>query len=414
MAILNRRALLAVGVGGALTALTTALWAAPKFLSGSITSSDNRRTRVALQADGDFKYRYFTLSQPDRLVIDIDGMVQNNALMALANKVQPNDSFIARIRLGQKDAQTVRIVFDLKRPIQANISRNKNNLIVDLVEKTTNPNTIKNAVAAPATQKAKASSNQSDELGALIEQRQQQYATDTTVQKSATKRRPVIMLDAGHGGKDPGAIGPSGLKEKDVTLAYALETKRLLEAKGYEVHMTRDNDTFVKLADRRRKARDVKADLFISIHANASEQTNVRGSDIFVWGAQANSERARKLAQAENDVDYMDGMPSVGNKNVDMILTDMMRTQTETDSSRLGNQILRRFTRHGKVLQNQVEKGDFVVLRSLDIPSILIELAFISNPQDEKLLADKAYRRNMSVAIADSVENYLKNAILNS
>lgn len=403
MAILNRRALLAVGVGSALTALTTALWAAPKFLSSNITSSGNHRTRVSLQANGAIKYRYFTLSQPDRLVVDIDGMVQNNALMALANKVQPNDSFIARIRLGQKDAQTVRIVFDLKRPIQANITPSKNQLIIDLQEKSNNKNTLNTAAAT---------SNNPDELGSLIQQRQQQHVQATP--QTPPKRRPVIMLDAGHGGKDPGAIGSTGLKEKDVALAFAHETKKLLEAKGYEVHMTRSNDTFIKLADRRRKARDVKADLFISIHANASEQSTVRGSDIFIWGAQANSERARKLAKAENDADYVDGMPSVGNKNVDMILTDMMRTQTATDSTRLGNQILRRFARYNKVSQIQVEKGDFVVLRSLDIPSILIELAFISNPQDEKLLADKAFRRNMSAAIADSVQQYLKHTILNS
>lgn len=412
MAKLNRRTLLIMGVGSALTALTTALWAAPKFLSGSITSSGERRTRIVLKADGELQYRYFTLAQPDRLVIDIDGMVQNSALTELAQKVQAADGFIARIRLGQKDAKTVRIVFDLKRPIQAHITRGQNSLIVDMTPSKQASNSITQTNSTTSNKRTPKTPNQAidggeDPLGELLRQRQQPQA----VQK--VKRRPVIVVDAGHGGKDPGAIGPSGIKEKDVALAYARDLKQLLQAKGYEVHMTRDDDRFIKLAERRRKARQVNADLFVSIHANASENPNIRGSDVFIWGAQANSERARKLVQAENDADYADGLPNVENKNVGMILTDMMLAQTETDSSRLGNQMLRRFANHGKVLQKTVDKGNFVVLRSLDVPSVLVELAFISNPEDEKLLASKTYRRNMTLAMSESIEHYLKNAILN-
>lgn len=404
MAKLNRRTVLAIGVGSALTALTTALWAAPKFLSGSIQSVGTRRTRVILKSDGEFNYRYFTLTQPDRLVIDVDGMVQNQALMELAKKVPAADSFIARIRLGQKDANTVRIVFDLKRPIYAKIVRQQNHLLIDLSE--SKPMLVGQKPHQSSDNNTLDKNKQEDTLGNFIEEKKQAKITSS--------RRPVIVLDAGHGGKDPGAMSPrTGVKEKDIALSYARETKKLLEAKGYNVYMTRDDDTFIKLAERRRKAREVKADLFLSIHVNSSENHLVRGSDVFVWGARANSESARKLAQAENDADYVDGMPSVGNKDVDVILTDMMRTQTETDSSRLGNAMLQRFAYYGKVLQKNVDRGDFVVLRSLDIPSVLVELGFISNAEDEKLLLNKTHQHNMAVAMADSVEIYLKNTILN-
>lgn len=408
MAKLNRRALLALGLGGALTALTTALWAAPRLLSGSITPAGKRRTRITLNADSHFEYRYFTLSNPDRLVIDMDGIVQNNALTSLAEQVRNHDAFISRVRLGQKNANTARIVFDLKHPIHAQISRNKNSLTIDLTPKNNiapPPNTANKADTAAHHTPAPAD----DPLNDLLQQRQAAHNPPA----ANPQRKPVIVLDAGHGGKDPGAIGPTGVKEKDIALAYARETKKLLERKGYTVHMTRDNDTFIKLAERRKKAREVKADLFISIHANASENPAARGSDVFIWSVHANSERARKLAQAENDADYADGIPNVGNKNVDMILTDMMRTQTEIDSARLGNQMLNRFAQYNKLLQTRVDKGDFVVLRSLDIPSVLVELAFISNPQDEKLLVDSTFRRNMSNAMAESVSHYLKNTVLN-
>lgn len=410
MAKITRRSLLLLGVGSGLTVLTTALWATPKLLSSNIqaiTHKNNHRkqTRVTLTANAPIQYRYFTLANPDRLVIDINGMVKNSALMSLPQKVSASDRFMSRIRLGQKDAQTVRLVFDLKRPTQAHITTKGNQLQIDFSEY--NKTIATSATLANANQ----TTQKNDPLEELLQKHQSRnQQSEATIH--TRKRRPVIVLDAGHGGKDPGAIGPKGTYEKNIALTYAHEVRKLLEKKGYTVHMTRNNDTFIPLADRRRKARSVKADLFLSIHANASENKAARGSDVFIWGAKANSERALKLSQAENQADYVDGLPNVGNKNVDMILTDMMRTQTENDSTRLGNQILKRFSQHNELFQSKVGKADFVVLRSLDIPSVLIELAFISNPEEEKKLNNRTFRRNMSAAIADSVEDYLNNAVL--
>lgn len=419
MSRINRRKLLLAGMGGALALITGGLWAAPQFLSGSINSQAGgsgaaRRTRVTVETDAPIKFRYFTLPAPDRLVIDIEGIVQNRALSTLAQQVPPADSFIANIRIGQKDAQNVRLVFDLKQPVQAKITALppsgslKHRLQIDLQTRAA----AQAAKAAPARPAQAAENN--DPLMAMLEQKkqQEQQAAEAAAAKKAP-RKPIIVLDPGHGGKDPGAIGSSGLKEKDVALAVARDTQKRLQAQGFQVYLTRDDDRFISLKGRRDIAHQVKADLFVSIHANASESPEPRGADVFVWAAKPNSERARKLQKAENEADDVAGIPSVGNKNVDMILTDMMRTQTSNDSERLGSLMLQSIARHSKLRTKTVDKADFVVLRSVDIPSVLVELAFLSNPQDEKLLASAAYRSQMADSISQSIGRYLKNAILN-
>lgn len=412
---LNRRKLLLLGMGSSLTLITGGLWAAPQLLSSSINSNAGtptaRRTRVTVETDAPVKFRYFTLPNPDRLVIDIEGIVQNRALSTLAQQIPPADSFIANIRIGQKDAQNVRLVFDLKQPVNAKITTLKpsgslkHRLQIDMQTQSGK------ASAATAAAPAKAAQND-DPLMALLEQKQREAAAAKTTQ-TPSKRRPIVVIDAGHGGKDPGATGPSGVREKDVTLAVARDIQKNLTAQGIEVHMTRSGDTYVSLKKRRDIAHDVQADLFVSIHANASDSSAPRGSDVFIWAPKPNSERARKLQKAENEADDVAGLPSVGNKNVDMILTDMMRTQTSHDSERLGSLMLRNIARHNKVHSRHVDKGDFIVLRSVNIPSVLVELAFLSNPADEKLLASNHFRSQMSADISNSITQYLKNAILN-
>ena len=221
------------------------------------------------------------------------------------------------------------------------------------------------------------------------------------------------MLDPGHGGVDPGAIGPGSVKEKDVAFAVALAAQSQLKAKGYIVHMTRTTDVKIPLLARRQKARQVNADLFISIHANSAEGApTARGADVYIWG-HANSERVRRLAKSENDADLVDGLPSVGNKDVDTILSDMMQSQTTADSTRLGNLILRNISGKVKLHRSQVDTANFLVLRSLDIPSVLLEMGFISNPQDEKLLSSANYQRSIAAGIAQAVEQYMKHVTLN-
>ena len=273
---------------------------------------------------------------------------------------------------------------------------------------------------------APASAIGDDPLMDLLNSRQQQAQSaqppatpPQTVQPTApeaqpsgnakTNRKPVIVLDAGHGGKDPGTTGVSGIQEKSVVLATALETKRQLQAKGYTVHMTRSGDNFIKLAERRAVAQRTKADLFISIHANASASPASQGVDVYVWG-KANSEQARQIALAENAADKIDGLPDVGNKNVNAIISDMMQAQTSTDSAKFGKLLLNQFGKFTKLRKGSVETADFVVLRSINVPSVLIELGFLSNPDEEKQLSNSNQRRRFAIAIADAVQQYWKTA----
>ena len=248
-------------------------------------------------------------------------------------------------------------------------------------------------------------SNQQPAQQPPTQAQQPQAATN----QAKTHRKPVIVLDAGHGGKDPGTTGVTGIQEKSIVLATALETKRQLQAKGYTVHMTRSGDTFIQLAQRRALAQRVKADLFISIHANASPSASSQGADVYVWG-KANSEQARQIALAENAADKIDGLPDVGNKNVNAIISDMMQAQTSTDSAKFGKLLLAQFGKFAKLRKGSVETADFVVLRSINVPSVLIELGFLSNPDEEKQLSNNNQRRRFAIAIAEAVQQYWKTA----
>ncbi|MDK4683609.1 N-acetylmuramoyl-L-alanine amidase [Kingella negevensis] len=370
--ILNRRKLITLAAGSLFA--KAAVSATKKQPENSVVSNkitaDNNRAKIIIETEQRPSYQHFTNSKPAQLVIDLNNVKNNNALKSLSKNIQAAKSWINNVRIGQKDENTLRIVFDLKRPVKVKASSLKNQLQLDL----TTANQANTSAKPANTSKA---------------------------------HRPIIMIDAGHGGKDPGTTGAAGSKEKTIVLATAQELKRQLESKGYAVHMTRSADNFVPLTTRRQHAHSVNADIFLSIHANASDVSNLRGADVFVWG-RANSERARKLAQSENGADLVAGLPSVGNKDVDAILTDMMQAQTNADSTRLGNLILRHISRTAKVRKSTVETGDFVVLRSIDVPSALIELGFLSNREEEKQLNSAEFRRKLAVAIANAVQQYLK------
>ncbi|WP_044250262.1 N-acetylmuramoyl-L-alanine amidase [Kingella negevensis] len=370
--ILNRRKLITLAAGSLFA--KAAVSATKKQPENSVVSNkitaDNNRAKIIIETEQRPSYQHFTNSKPAQLVIDLNNVKNNNALKSLSKNIQAAKSWINNVRIGQKDENTLRIVFDLKRPVKVKASSLKNQLQLELT-----------------------AANQAN--------------TSAKPANTSKARRPIIMIDAGHGGKDPGTTGAAGSKEKTIVLATAQELKRQLESKGYAVHMTRSADNFVPLTTRRQHAHSVNADIFLSIHANASDVSNLRGADVFVWG-RANSERARKLAQSENGADLVAGLPSVGNKDVDAILTDMMQAQTNADSTRLGNLILRHISRTAKVRKSTVETGDFVVLRSIDVPSALIELGFLSNREEEKQLNSAEFRRKLAVAIANAVQQYLK------
>jgi N-acetylmuramoyl-L-alanine amidase len=235
-------------------------------------------------------------------------------------------------------------------------------------------------------------------------------ATLTAGERQRLDRMIIIALDPGHGGEDPGAIGPTGLKEKDVVLAVAQElAERLNAVLGMRAMLTRDDDYFVPLHERVRKARRVQADLFVSIHADAFMRPQARGASVFCLSNRgASSAAARWMAEKENASDQVGGLnlKRVRDPQIMQILADMSTTAQIKDSLKLGGEVLGNIGRIGKLHKGEVEQAGFAVLKAPDIPSILVETAFISNPQEEALLRDPAYRKKLVGAMAAGIRRY--------
>ena len=224
-------------------------------------------------------------------------------------------------------------------------------------------------------------------------------------------RKLVVMLDPGHGGEDSGAIGPSGLREKDVVLSIAREAKREMERLGYQVYMTRNEDVFIPLGVRVAKARSRKADIFISIHADAFTTPQPRGTGVYALSrGRATSAAARWLAQSQNASDQIGGIRVSGNRQVDHTLFDLVQTATINDSLRLGKSVLDEMGKINRLHKGHVDQAGFAVLKAPDIPSILVETAFISNPDEERMLSSSQFRQKAARAIAAGAQQYLATA----
>ncbi|MCW5582191.1 MAG: N-acetylmuramoyl-L-alanine amidase, partial [Luteimonas sp.] len=220
----------------------------------------------------------------------------------------------------------------------------------------------------------------------------------------------VIAIDAGHGGQDPGAIGPTGKREKDITLAIARELARQVNATpGLRAHLVRDNDVFVPLERRARIARQAKADMFISIHADAAENRNAKGSSVYVLSLRgASSQRARWLADKENAADLIGGVrtPAGGGDMLTSVLLDLTQSGHMKASEDAGNHILAGLKRIGNNHKPHIERANFAVLRTSDMPAMLVETAFLSNPDEEKRLVDPKFQGTVARAILDGVHTY--------
>ena len=232
----------------------------------------------------------------------------------------------------------------------------------------------------------------------------------TASERQRVDRLIIVALDPGHGGEDPGAVGPTGLREKDVVLAVALALRaRLNELPGMRVMMTRDADFFVPLDDRVRKARRVQADLFVSIHADAFFRPEARGASVFALSTRgATSTAARWMAQRENSADQVGGVNLARVRDPQLLsaMLDMSTTAQIKDSLKLGHEVLQRIGQVGRLHKNQVEQAGFAVLKAPDIPSILVETAFISNPEEEAKLRDRGYRTQLVEALVSGIQHY--------
>jgi len=379
-------------------------------------------TRVTLESDTALAAEHHLLSDPHRLVLDIAGLELSPALRELVGKVQADDPYIAGVRIGQYRPRVVRLVVDLKQPIRpqqftlAPVAAYRHRLVFDLFPTQAQDPLLalvrdklseERDAAGPA---AEAARSVRDALGEFIDGiATGKPAAPPPALQAKVDRLTIVALDPGHGGEDPGAVGPSGLKEKDVVLAVALQLRDRLNAlPAMRAFLTREEDYFVPLHERVRKARRVQADLFVSIHADAFITPRARGASVFALSeGGATSTAARWLAQKENAADLVGGVNvKAKDQTVLRTLLDMSTTAQIKDSLSAGREVLGQLDRVGRLHKPRVEQAGFAVLKAPDIPSILVETAFISNPDEEAKLADPAYRRQLVDALATGIQRY--------
>ena len=401
-------------------------------------------SRVTLESDKPLQTRQTFIASPPRLAVDIEGMELNPALRELVGKVQATDPNIAGIRVGQFSPNVVRLVIDLKRPIAPQVftlppvASYANRLVLDLYptqavdpleqliqERTSNATGTLPTPAAPSA----------DPLGELIAKqgqkpplpvpstRRQDFEPPPTASmdrpdhpprpSTATDRLIVIAIDPGHGGEDPGAIGPGGTQEKDVVLKIAHLLRDRINAASVggspmRAYLTRDADFFVPLQVRVQKARRVQADLFVSLHADAFFTPEASGASVFALSqGAASSTAARWMAQKENKADLIGGI-NLGSQDaqVQHALLDMSTTAQIKDSLQLGGHLLRQIGGVGRLHKPRVEQAGFAVLKAPDIPSVLVETAFISNPQEEEKLRSETYQKQLTEALMRGILQY--------
>jgi len=404
------------------------VWPAPEY------------TRVTLESDKPLQAKHLLVEGPDRLVIDIDGLELKADLRELLGKVKADDPYIAGVRVGQNTPKTVRVVFDLKQAVAPQIftlvpvAAYQNRLVFDLYPRVEADPLLALVREKEEAERAAAQSVQ-DALGELIGRIDRPLASKPALPAASAINTPapprpaasapapskaqaqikldrliVIALDPGHGGEDPGAIGPTGLREKDVVLAVALKLRDKLNSNpNIRVMMTRDADFFVPLNERVRKARRVQADLFVSIHADAFFTPAARGASVFALSdGAATSAAARWMANRENAADMVGGVNNVAVKDALVLraMLDMSTSAQIKDSMKLGSEVLGQIGRVGNLHKKKVEQAGFAVLKAPDVPSILVETAFISNPQEEAKLRDEDYQDKLVEALATGIARY--------
>jgi N-acetylmuramoyl-L-alanine amidase len=352
-------------------------------------------TRVVFDMNDTVSYKLFLLENPHRLVVDITS-AKNSAVLDLSVFKEPK-SFIKRIRSAQRNSRDLRLVFDLSakaKPRSFLLKPNKNKphrLVIDLYDSNTSTQkTVENVTDSSA----------------------KENNASTVRIKKRQLRDIVIVVDAGHGGEDPGAIGPKNIQEKVVVLDIAKRLAKLIDKeKGFTARLTRTNDYFIPLRKRRDKARELRADLFVSVHADAFNRSQANGASVYALSRRgATSEAARFLAQKENEADLIGGVGDVNLEDKDEVLrgvlVDLSMTATVGSSLEVGKQVLKEMKGVTRLHKKQVEQAGFLVLKSPDVPSILVETGFISNPREAKLLGTSSYRQKMAQSIFNGVKDY--------
>ena len=409
-------------------------------------------SRVTIESDQPLAARQFLTDNPPRLVIDIDQLELSPALRELVGKVRADDPFIAGVRVGQNQPRVVRLVIDLKQAVAPQqftltpVAAYQHRLVFDLYP-TQAIDPLLELIRERESAAAQAARSMQDALGEFIGRIERPGATaavrasgpllaerpglaalpaapasavaGSTPAPHATldadeqrriDRLVVVAIDPGHGGEDPGAIGPTGLREKDVVLAVALKLReRINSVPGMRAMLTRDGDYFVPLHERVRKARRVQADLFVSIHADAFITPAARGASVFALSETgATSTAARWMANKENAADLVGGVNTavVRDAQVMRAMLEMSTAAQIKDSLKIGREVLDRIGKVGALHKRGVEQAGFAVLKAPDIPSILVETAFISNPDEEAKLRDGDYQDRLVEALHTGIRRY--------
>jgi N-acetylmuramoyl-L-alanine amidase len=358
-------------------------------------------TRVTFESKQELKYELFTIKEPQRLVLDILEVDMGPTLAELHGKVTEGDPYIQGLRVGRNRPGVVRIVLDLKTAVEAQafnlppVGDYGHRLVLDI-----------HPLVPP------------DPLAALLEsgdglERREDAAPGAGAAKRRGKpgRLATIVIDAGHGGEDPGARGRRGSYEKNVTLIIAKRLKRLIDAEpDMRAMMTRDGDYFLPLKLRAKKAHDVKADLLVSIHADSFVRPHARGSSVFALSTRrASSEAASRLARRENASDLIGGVNLKSkDRYLEQTLLDLSQTGTMDYSLKLARAVLTQLGQVNTLHKPRVQQAGFAVLTAPDVPSILVETAFISNPQEEKKLNDRGYQGRLARAILSGIKRYIE------
>jgi len=370
-------------------------------------------TRVTLETTNELRYQISAVKAPERLVVDIENADYDSLAEQVAAKVRPDDPYVANLRVGRPKPGTVRLVIDLRGEVSPQafllkpIGEYGHRLVLDVYP------------TVPADPLAALMKQLDEEKAAAEAQPAPRAGTPAPRGETARKAAPAkpgvnrfftIVVDAGHGGEDPGARGRGGTYEKAVTLAIARKLKALIDAEpNMRAVLTRDGDFYVPLAARVDKARRVRAALFVSIHADAFMLPHARGSSVFALSERgATSAAARWLAKRENEADLIGGVNLDGkDRHLAQTLLDLSQTATINDSLRLGRAVLGELGGINTLHKPHVEQAGFAVLKAPDIPSILVETAFISNPEEERRLADNRYQDKLARALLTGIKRHL-------
>jgi N-acetylmuramoyl-L-alanine amidase len=432
---MNRRdalALIARMIAGGALVASGATLAGPKVLAVRAWPA-KAYTRITIESDSELKFFVTNLANPDRTVVDLTDVSADAAFQQALATLKSDTGVLARARIGQFKPDTARLVLELKLSAETAafslppVGQYKHRLVIDLTPVNADDPIAtflaKIAERESQLEKADAEIRGTAKPPATIPSPAPSPATPSTppvaakppaAPSVATPLRHikpfVVVLDPGHGGEDPGAIGPAGTYEKNVVLAIAHKTRLLLEQdKRIVVFMTREEDVFIPLAERVKKARSVNADMFVSIHADAFMRPDAAGSSVFTLSERgATSVAARWIADKENQADLIGGVRLVGrDPALAKMILEMSQSITNADSAKLARGMITEIQSVNKLHKKNVEQAGFAVLRSPDVPSVLIETAFISNPEEEQKLASASHQLKFARAIRGGVRRFM-------